>query len=165
MAGRTAWVAGNGAGYTWTNMFATADLNALANGSSVMSSATAIANQTNQDQFADVSLVITNTVTPTAGANIALYIAPLAADGSTYGDGNFTAGTQKTTYTPFWMAEQSVQIQSGSSITKMIAYFKGIILPPVSFRWLLLNATGQSFSSTNANNLAQFITYNQNNNN
>lgn len=166
MAGRTAWTAGNGAGLTWTAMFGTADLTSLANGASVMSSATAIANGTNLDQLADVSVEITiSSATPTAGANITLWLAPLAQDGSTYGDGSFTAGTQKSAYTPAWFSVQTCPVQSAAATTKMIAYFQGIPLPPVSFTWVIQNNTGQAFSSTAANNVAKFITYNVNDNN
>lgn len=165
MASRTAWTAGNGAGLTFTAMFGTADLTSLANGDSVLSSASAVANGTNLDMFADASVEITITsATPTAGAYIGLWIAPLNEDGSTYGDGHLTAGTGLA-YVPVWPMASSCQIQSAAATTKMVAYFQGIILPPVNFNWVILNETGLAFSATAANNVAKFITYNVNLNN
>lgn len=160
MSGRTAWTAGNGAGLTWTNMFASGDLTSLAAGASVMSSATAVANGTNLDQLADVSVEITiSSSTPTAGSYIGLWLAPLAQDGSTYGDGTLTAGTQKTSFTPAWQPVAFVPI-ANVAMTKMIAYFQGVPLPPNGFTWVIANGTSVAFSSTAANNVAKFITYN-----
>jgi hypothetical protein len=164
MANRTAWTAGNGAGYTWTALFATGDLTGLASGSAVMSSATPIANQSNQDTFADLSVVITGiSGTPSAGAYLALWLALLGADGSTYGDGQLTAGTPAA-YTPPWAPAAIIPI-SAVSLTKMAGAVSSILLPPLSFRAILGNFTGLALSSTAADNVADLITANLNLNN
>jgi hypothetical protein len=165
MASRTAWSAGNGAGFTWTSLFATGDLTSLASGSVVLSSATPIANQTNRDTFADLSVVISGiSGTPGAGAYIALWLALLGADGSTYGDGLLTAGTQ-TAYTPPW-APCAIMPIASQSLTKMAGYAAGILLPPnYAIRFILGNFTGLALSATAADNVADLITANLNLNN
>src|SRR5689334_3868278 len=90
-AGRSEWTAGNGVGLTWTAMFASGDLTSLASGNSVLSTATAVANGTNLDIYADISVIITiGSATPSAGAFIAVYALPLGNDGTTYGDGKIS---------------------------------------------------------------------------
>lgn len=165
MAGRTAWTAGNGVGFTWTTVFGSADLTSMPSGDVVFSSATAIANQTNLDMLADVSVEITiSSTTPSAGAYMALYIAQLNEDGSTYGDGSYTRGTQSTLI-PAYLPVQTRFIQSTNATTLLEAYFQGIWLPPNTFIFGLLNETGITFSGTAANNVCKYITYNVNNNN
>ena len=90
MANRTAWVAGNGVGFTWTTAINSADLVSMPNGSSVLSSVTGVANQTNLDMFMDVSVrcaIASSTIA--AGANLAVWLYALLDDGTTYGDGQF----------------------------------------------------------------------------
>lgn len=165
-ANRTAWTAGNGAGLTWTAMFASADLTSLATGKAVLSSATAIANQTNLDQWADASVEITITSsTPSAGAYIGLWIAYLGEDGTTYGDGQLTAGTAAT-YTPPWQPAAILPIQTVNAATLMVGVnVAPIPLLPKSFAWVLYNNTGVTFSATSSNNVAKFQTENVNLNN
>src|SRR5262245_60192722 len=97
MANRAAWIAGNGVGFTWTTAINSADMASLANGSCVMSSVADIANQTALDIFMDVSVrcaIASSTIA--AGANLALFLYALLDDGTTYGDGQLTSGTQTT---------------------------------------------------------------------
>jgi hypothetical protein len=88
MTSRTAWVAGNGVGFTWTTAINGSDLASLANGSTVLSSVADVANQTQLNIYADISVRMTvGSATPPAGASLNLYLAALLDDGSTYGDG------------------------------------------------------------------------------
>jgi hypothetical protein len=96
MANRTAWTAGNGAGLTWTTAINQADLAALANGSTVLSSVADIANGTGLDIYADIAARFTVTsATPPAGAYFGIYLAALLDDGATYGDGFLTSGGRR----------------------------------------------------------------------
>ncbi|HZT90278.1 MAG TPA: hypothetical protein VFA12_20225 [Stellaceae bacterium] len=165
MANRTAWTAGNGAGLTWTSGFGAADLTSLPSGDVVLSSGAAIANGANLDMFADASVEITiASSTPSAGAYIALWIAPLQEDGTTYGDGQLTAGVQAA-YTPPWAPAAIIPIESGTALTKMMGSVSAILLPPRNFLWILGNFTGLTFSGTAGNNVMKFITENVNLNN
>ena len=154
---------GLGAGLTWTAMFGSADLTSLATGKAVLSSAAAIANQTNLDMFADASVEITiGSATPSAGAYIGLWLAYLAQDGTTYGDGQLTAGTAAT-YVPPWPPACILPIQSVNATTLLVGVNAApILLLPKSFAWVLYNNTGITFSSTAGNNVAKFQTENVN---
>lgn len=165
MTNRTAWVAGNGAGLTWTSAFAAADLTSMANGSAVFSSATAIANQTNLDQYMDISVEITiGSATPSAGGYIGVYLARLQEDGTTYGDGSYVLGTQKALLPP-WAAIGAIPLQSTNATTILAGGVQGIVLPPDTFVLGLYNGSGITFSATAGNNVCKYKTYNINLNN
>src|SRR5215469_7161575 len=95
MANKTSWVAGAGQGLTFGTLINSADLVSMANGSTVLSSVADITNGTFLDQFMDISyLMVIASSTIGAGANFAFWIYELNEDGTHYGDGQFTAGTQ-----------------------------------------------------------------------
>lgn len=167
-ASRTAWTGGNGQGIaSWssrTTAFGTADLTSLASGSSVLSSATAIANQTNLDLYADISVQMTITsATPTAGGFIAVYVVPLGQDGTTYGDGGLVAGTQKV-YIPPYAPICTIPLVAAAT-TIMAGTCTNVLLPPEQFEFAVYNFTGLAFSGTAANSVVSFKTYNLNLNN
>ena len=92
-ANRTEWTAGNGAGTSWTAAFASSDLASMTHGQSVMST-DIIDNTSALDLYAVLSVQLAiSSATPAAGDFIAISMAPLQQDGTTYGDGNMTAGT------------------------------------------------------------------------
>jgi hypothetical protein len=161
MASKTSWAEGAGVGFTWTTLINGSDMASLASGSAVLSSVADIANQTNLDMFMDVSVQLTiASATPSAGATIALYLAYLQADGTTYGSGEMaSAGT--ITRAPA-MVPITRQIQSTAATTLMSADFIGIQIAPGSFRVAIYNGTGLSFSATNGNNVVKYRTYNIN---
>lgn len=168
MANRTAWVAGNGQGLSaWsarTIAFGTADLTSLADSKAVLSSGTAIANQTNLDTYMDISVQITvASSTPRAGAFIGIWLAMLAQDGTTYGDGNLTAGTAAT-YLPPW-APLAIIPLSATATTNMGGQATGLIVPPQQFQLICYNFSNVTFSATAGNNIVSFKTYNLNLNN
>ena len=157
-AGRSEWTAGNGVGFTWTAMNGTTDVTSLASGSSVLSSATAVANQTALDLYADISVKVTITsATPTAGGTIAVYILPLNADGSSYGDTHIT--TTQAAYVPP-MAPACVVPLTATATTIMSGVCTNVLLPPGTFQWAFYNASGLTFSGTDGNNVFKYRTYN-----
>jgi hypothetical protein len=161
MANTTGWIGGRGAGLTWTNAFGGGDLSSLANGSSVLSSAADVGNGSALDMYADFMLSVSiSGATPPSGAFIGLYIYPLvpdAAGGNTYGDGQFSSGTQ--------IAAQPAMAPAGTiplrnaALTLLSGMVQGILLPPGSFRFLIYNASGIAFGTTW---LAQYRTYDVN---
>lgn len=164
MASRTAWVAGNGAGLTYTARtvaFGTADLTSLADSKAVLSSAAAIANQTNLDLYMDLSVQITvASSTPRAGAYIGIWLATQMQDGSTYGDGQLTAGTAAT-YLPPW-APLAIITLTNQAMTNMGGQATGLLIPPEPFLLICYNFTNVTFSATAGNNVVSFKTYNLN---
>ena len=169
MVNRTAWTPGVGAGLTLASnpLFGAADLTSLANGSAVLSSNADIANATNLDQWVDVavSCTIASSAIP-AGANFALFLYELMNNvgGTFYGDGQLTAGTQ-TAYIAGGIFPIATIPLRQATYTNLAGYAQGIIIPPGSFRFVLLNNTGVALSATAANNIAQYRCYNQNLNN
>jgi hypothetical protein len=160
MANKTAWVAGNGAGLTWTTGINSVDLASMANGSSVVSSVSDIANGSNLDMFMDVSVrcaIASNTIA--AGANLALWLYALLDDGSTYGDGQFTNGTQAAK-TPTFPPCAIIPLVAAAAQTTLVGFAQQIIIPPGSFRLALQNNSGFSFSA--GTQTVKYRTYNVN---
>lgn len=164
MASRVAWTAGNGVGFTWTTAINSADLASMAAGSTVLSSVADIANQTNLDIYADISvrLAIASTAI-TAGANAALWLYALLDDGTTYGDGNFVAGTQKAATPAF--APIAVIPFPVATLTALVGFAQGIIIPPGSFRLALQNNTLPATALSAGTQTVKYRTYNLNLNN
>jgi len=163
MSNRTAWTAGNGVGLTWTTLINSADMASMANGSTVVSSVADIANGTNLDMFMDISasLVIASS-TIVAGANLAYWIYALNQDGTTYGDGQFTNGTQAAK-TPTFASCAVMPLVAAASQTALIGFSQQIIIPPGSFRVAIQNNSG--FALTSGTQTVKYRTYNINLNN
>lgn len=160
MASRTAWAAGNGVGLTWTTAVNSADLASMANGKTVLSSVADIANGTNLDMFADVSVRLAiSSSTIVAGANIALWLYELLDDGSTYGDGQFAAGTPAS-LTPTFAPCGVAPLVAAASQTTLVGAVQGIILPPGSFRFAIQQNSG--FTLTSGTQTVKYRTYNIN---
>jgi len=160
MANRTSWVAGNGAGLSWTTGINSSDLASMSSGSSVLSTVADIANGTNLDQFMDVSVrcaIASNTIA--AGANLALWLYALLDDGSTYGDGQLAAGTQAAK-TPVFSPCGVIPLLAAASQTTLVGIVTGILLPPGSFRLALQNNSGFALSA--GTQTVKYRTYNQN---
>jgi hypothetical protein len=165
MANRTAWTAGNGVGFTWTTAINQADLASLANGSTVLSSVADIANQTNLDIYADISVRMTVTsATPPAGAYFGIYLAALLDDGATYGDGFLTSGGTITRAPP-WSPVGTIAFETVAAATNLSGFIQGIVIPPGSFRFALYNGSGAALSATSTNCNVHYRTYNMQLNN
>jgi hypothetical protein len=162
MANKTAWVAGNGVGFTWTTAINGSDLASLANGSTVLSSVADIANQTNLDLYADISVRMTvGSATPPAGSYLGLFLAALLDDGSTYGDGSMTSGGT-ITHVPPYAPVGIIALESAAATTLLAGFIQGIIVPPGSFRLALYNNSGAALSATAGNCIVKYRTYNIN---
>lgn len=156
-ASTTAWIAGNGAGSTWTAAFASADLASITTGKSVLSSDT-IDNTSALDQWGFLSIQLTGSADPTAGDAAYVYIEPLQQDGSTYGDGLLTAGTQ-TTFVP---TLQPVCVVTMNAASTAINWPCGpFIIPPLKFKFALYWNTA-SISLTSGTQTIKYSTYNVN---
>lgn len=163
MANKTAWVAGNGVGLTWTTAINSSDMTSLPNTDVVLSTVADIANGTNLDQFMDVSVICaisSNTIA--AGANLALWLYYLQEDGSTYGDGQLTAGSQAAK-TPTFPAFGSIPLVAAASQTTLVGIVTGVVIAPGSFRLAIQNNSG--FAFTSGTQTVKYRTYNINLNN
>lgn len=160
MANRTAWIAGNGAGLSWATAINSADMVSLPTASSVVSSVADITNGTALDQFMDLSVrcaIASSTIV--AGANLALWLYYLLDDGATYGDGQFTAGTQAAK-TPTFAPCAVIPLVAAATQTTLVGAAAGIIIAPGSFRLAIQNNSG--FALTSGTQTVRYRTYNQN---
>jgi hypothetical protein len=162
MANNTAWIGGRlGPGLGFATLINSSDLVSLPNGSGVLSSVGDITNGTSLDQYMDISirLAIAST-TLTAGAGVALYLYPLLDDGTTYGDGLYaTPGTQ-TVGTP---ALPPVPVNFRvATLTSLVYFVQGLVLPPGSFRFALVNNLLPSTALSAGTQTVKYRTYNQN---
>lgn len=139
------WTAGAGVGYTWTACTGAADLTSLTSAYSVLASSTAIANQTAQDVFCDVSVSIPS-ITTTGTPYLGIYFFPLNQDGSTYGDGQFTAGTGAAAIpgANYWKA--SIYFPVGTQVC--VGSATGIVIPPGTGLFLFQNKLGVATSAS-----------------
>lgn len=166
-ANRTAWTSGNGQGdAAWGALINSSDMASMAGttagSNTVLSSVAGIANGTNNDQFMDISCELTIASSAVAaGANLAFWIYPLQEDGTTYGDGLLTAGTQAT-LTPAWAPLPPI-VLAASTRTSLIGQINGIVIPPETFKVAIQNNSG--FALTSGTQTCSFKTYNQNLNN
>lgn len=158
MANRTAWTAGNGVGLTWTTLINSSDMASMPNADTVLSTVADIANGTNLDMFMDVSasLAIASS-TIVAGANLAFWLYALNQDGTTYGDGQLTAGTQAAK-TPTFAAFGTMPLVAAASQTTLLGYIQQVIIPPGSFRVAIQNNSG--FALTSGTQTVKYRTYN-----
>ena len=164
MSTHTAWIAGNGAGLTWTTAFNTTDFTTshagglMQTADVVLSSVADIANGTNLDQFADISLRLSiASSTIAASANFAFWIYALLDDGTTYGDGQQTSGTA-TAKTPAFPPCAIMPLFAAVTQTSLVGFAQGIIIPPGSFRFAIQNNSG--FTLTNTTTVCKYRTYN-----
>lgn len=89
---QSAWATSSAAGFVSGDITV---FNSLASGSCVVAS-NAIANGTNLDLYAEVSISLVGSATTAAGAYVNIYVLPLNQDGTTYGD-NTPSGTAQST--------------------------------------------------------------------
>lgn len=113
------------------------ELNSLANNARALGSA--IDNLAARDQFADFELNITFAGAPDANGSVALYLLP-ALDDTNHADGSSSVSPQAS----LWVA--NFQLRSVTSAQRLV--IRGVTLPPLKFRPLLENNSGQTFPSS-----------------
>lgn len=121
-----------------------ADLNALANGSSALST-TVVDNATNLDVLGNWELVITSTANMTANAAVSMWLVP-SVDGTNYADGTAANAAQPD----LWWGDFIIPRAANSFRLALIAGKNcPLFLPPLKFKPLIKNSSGQAFLSVN----------------
>lgn len=145
MANKTGWSGGRlFSGLGWNALFGS-ELATLANGSAVLSSIV-VTNGTGLDQLIDLSFVGgMASSSPAAGAGVSFWLAMLAADGTTYGDGRLTS--TPSAYTPPWFSFAFIPSQVGAAITSIIGSQPMLAIPPGSFKMAAQNNMGFALTS------------------
>lgn len=123
----------------WTSV--TITLNSVANGSRA-DGTTDFANGTDLDIWADVSLVL-GSLTPGTGGFVELHLRPLLHDATNYAD-----------VTPATLAA-AAPLSSGASAKYTL--WTGLLLPPGTFRFSVVNRAGVAFGGSG--NALQARTY------
>lgn len=152
------WISGSGVGLTWTQIFgsSSANVNSLANNSSVLDSTGDITNGTALDIFADLSVTLAS-VTSVAPAQINVFIYPLNGDATTYGDGQLAAGTGAAKTPAAQLYVGSIQFPIGTQALE--GTLQRIALPPGTFRFVIQSQAGVTLASSG--NAVYYRTYNR----
>jgi hypothetical protein len=148
------WIAGSGQGLSWGSAFST-EINSLGSGNAVLSGISGITNGTALDIFADISFVAGATVTTAAPANLAFYLYPLNEDGSTYGDGRFGSAAAGPPPSNYFVGSIGFAAAASTAIAGVVT---GIIIPPGTFLFVLMNNAGVALPSSNT---CKYRTYNR----
>lgn len=160
MANKSAWVAGAGQGLTYGTLINSADMASMANANTVLSSVATIANNTALDQWMDISISLAiASSTIASGANLAFWLYLLNQDGSSFGDGQLTAGTPAAK-TPAFAPCAILPLFPAASQTALKGDLTGIVVPPGGLRVAMQQNSG--FTLTSGTQTVKYRTYDLN---
>jgi hypothetical protein len=146
------WIAGT-VGLTWANAFTGSTLNSIANGNSILSDLQ-LDNSTNLDMYMDISIALASAAF-VAPNFVGVYLYPLNADGSTYGDGRFSSSASGAPPATYYVGNiglvAATQAQEGT--------LTGVLMPPGAFKIVLYNQGGVALASSG--NTCKYRTYNR----
>lgn len=149
------WIAGSGAGLTWTDAFTASTLNSIVNNNAILSDLQ-IDNSTALDMFADVSMNF-GSISLLSPGYAGLYLYPLNKDGTTYGDGRFGTSAVGPPASCYWVGNVIVPIGASAASEGTV---RGIVLPPGKFKFVIHNQLGSTLAGS-AGNTCQYRTYNR----
>jgi hypothetical protein len=137
------WIGGT-VGLTWTNAYTLGStFDSIASGNAIISDLQ-LDNSTNLDVYCDVSIAIAS-VAVVAPNYVGLYLYPLNADGTTYGDGRFSSSAAGPPASSYWVGNFIVPAVTAASEGTV----RGIIMPPGKFKFVIYNQLGVSMSTGN----------------
>lgn len=149
------WIAGSGAGLTWTAAYTAAStFNSIANGNAIISDLQ-IDNSSALDIFADFAFV-GGSITTVAPNFIGVYLYPLNSDGSTYGDSRFGSSAAGPPPPQYWVGNIVLPVGTQALTGEILR----VPLPPGKFKWLIYNQAGASLAGSGANTIL-YRTYNR----
>ena len=131
------------------NAIAGTALNALANDARVIGSE--IDNETGKHMYADFELLCDFASNPSAGGYVALYLIP-SLDGTNYADGDASIVPAES------LLVGAFPVQANTNDQRI--HLRGVLLPPLKFKPLVVNKSGQAFTSDNDHALS-YRTYNE----
>lgn len=130
------------------NTYLSTELNSLASAANKLGAA--IDNATNKNKLAIVELVLAFGVAPAAGKSVDLY-AVFSADGANYSDGDDTVDPALSSFLAAFPVRAVTTAQR-------IVIPNIPLLAPASFKFLILNESGQAMAATG--NTLKYATYN-----
>lgn len=144
------WVAGAGVGLTWTDAFTSTQLNTTGLAADAgMIATNAVSNNTALDLFCDISFTLASDTFAVLTPRLEFFLLPLNKDGTTYGDGtssNFN----------YLVAECGIP----QATVAPVGTYCGIIIPPGTFKFAMVNRLGRNFITGGSSNSVQYRTYN-----
>lgn len=140
------------ASLTWSDAMAANDLNSLANASGVLSSATAVDNTTNKYLYCDVSFIGGGSITPTAGGHLAVYMLPIASDGSTYPNASNGTASDHPAMT-YFVGSIGFRSLAGTQV----GVLEGVRIGPTKYKFYAVNKTGTTLTASG--NVLKYATY------
>lgn len=146
---------------SWTDAFAAANFNGLANTAGVISTATAVTNA-GGNMLVDLSFIcVTSTFLPTAaaGAGLDFYLLPQLHDGTLYAEGA-TAGAASTSLPTATYFVGRMVLQLTTAVHQGMV--RGIVIPNGTFKWFCINNTGPTLPASATNMTCQYRTYSYN---
>lgn len=154
------WSAGSLVGLTWSgSYFTSATFASLANGSCIASSM--FSNGAALDQYLDFSYSVQTGAATVAGTSyMSLYLLPMNADGTTYGDGSLAVGGTfaGTPGSGYYVGVSSIGkvVASGAQATGQLPR---IVIPPGSFILALQNNLGNALGTSTTLSVASVRSY------
>lgn len=142
-------------GLTWTNAYTSAaTFDSIVAGNAIISDLQ-IDNSTNLDTFCDISVAL-GSAAIAAPNYLGVYLYPLNADGTTYGDGRFSSSAAGPPASSYWVG--NIIVPTGTAANE--GTIRGIIMPPGKFKFLIYNQLGVTMAGSGSNTL-KYRTYNR----
>jgi hypothetical protein len=140
----------------WTNAFEAADLQNLANGSSILSTSTVLDNS-GGDVFCDLSFRWpTDSFTPSAnGYGLDIYLLPILDDASTYPDGDSTSTAANQATGEYWVGRIAL---SGKATAGHAGMLRRIEVHNGKYKWYCVNNCGVTLPNT-TNSVLKYSMY------
>lgn len=136
-----------GAGYA--ACFNTADLNGLAVGASILSTVTAVANDTPSDSYGQLSMNLGSAVFPAGGQGLQFFLFPQNQDGS-YGDGASSWSSPAQPNSAYEIEAFIPIIGGATAANKGSSAIFFIPFQLVKFKLAVLNNTGVILAAANS---------------
>jgi hypothetical protein len=132
----------------------TATFDSIVNGNAIISDLQ-LDNSANLDVFCDVSVAL-GSAAIVAPNYLGIYLYPLNADGTTYGDGRFSSSAAGPPASSYWVG--NIIVPTGTAANE--GTIRGIIMPPGKFKFLIYNQLGVTMAGSGGNTV-KYRTYNR----
>lgn len=136
----------------YANAFTPATLDALASGNAVLSDLQ-IDNSTNLDMFMDVSIAL-GSAAFVAPNYVGIYLYPLNADNTTYGDSSFATAAAGPPPSNYFLGSIGIDAATKAQTGTL----SGAVIPPGKFKLVFYNQGGVALVGSGGNS-CQYRTY------
>lgn len=131
----------------WSDAFGASDLDSLANGSSVISTATILDNSSDLNLFLWLSFRL-GAISPSSGGYLEFYLLPELDDGSTVADGDSTATAADQPTATYRVATAILRAKASSTQNGRVG---PIEVPPGKYKIGVINRSGVALAASSNN--------------